>query len=296
MIRALALGLLPAVVFAAAVQIDHVTVAGAKLAKLQAALRAAGIHSVYGGAHSNGVTEMALVSFPDGSYLELIALQDGASAARVQKHEWAAFLAGGAGPCAWAIRAPDMAAETRRLRSAGVAVSEPERGGRERPDGIRLEWETAGIGTATRGTFFPFLIHDLTPRERRANPEGKPTTHDFRGISRIVIGVRNLDDAIKRYRTAFQLPEPIRQVDQDFGARLAWMGNVPVVLAQPLTTDSWLSKRIERFGEAPCAFILAANRPGRFRAASRTRWFGADISWFDPDVPGWRLGFEPAQP
>jgi hypothetical protein len=47
--------------------IDHVTVAGADLRRMQAALVDLGIETVYGGAHHDGVTEMALVSFPDGS-------------------------------------------------------------------------------------------------------------------------------------------------------------------------------------------------------------------------------------
>ncbi len=293
----LLLALAPAAVFAAGVQIDHVTVAGADIRKLQANLEAAGIHSVYGGAHSNGATEMALVSFPDGSYLELMAIQSGAEPQRVeQQQEWAKFLKGDAGPCAWAARAADLSAEVRRLRSAGVPVSEPQPGGRRRPDGVRLEWQTSNIGAGIRGTFFPFLIHDLTPRAQRAFPQGKPVTRDFQGVARVVIAVSNLDDAVNRFRRAFQLPEPIKQVDPSFGGYLAWMGSVPVVLAQPLTADSWLGARLDRFGEAPCAFILAANRPERYHTAAKTRWFGADISWFDTERLGWRLGFEPSTP
>jgi hypothetical protein len=66
-----------------------------------------------------------------------------------------------------------------------------------------------------------------------------------------------------------------------------------VVLAQPLTADSWLAERLARFGEAPCAFILAAKR-GHYQAASKTRWFGVQVSWFDSQALGWRLAFEPA--
>jgi hypothetical protein len=66
-----------------------------------------------------------------------------------------------------------------------------------------------------------------------------------------------------------------------------------VILAQPLTADSWLAARLEKFGEGPCAFVLSASRPGRYKAQSKTRWFGTDISWFDAHTVGWRLGFEP---
>jgi hypothetical protein len=289
------LAVVPALLSAAELKIDHATVAGADLKKLQANLQAAGIASVYGGPHSNRTSEMALVSFPDGSYLELMALQAGADPRAVDKHEWSKFLQGNAGPCAWAARVKDIAAEVQRLKAAKVAVSEPVKSGRERPDGVRLEWQTSGIGADIRGTFFPFLIEDLTPREQRVYPSGKPVSRDFRGVSRVVIAVRNLEEAIKRYQQAFDVPPPIKQVDTGFQAQLALLGGVPVILAQPLTPDSWLHSRLERFGEGPCAFILAATRPGRYHAASQTRWFGIDVSWFDPAALGWRLGFEEAR-
>ena len=291
----LVLALVPAAAFAAAVKIDHVTVAGADIKKLQANLEAAGVRSVYGGAHSNHTTEMALVSFPDGSYLELMGLQRDASSQRVEGHEWAKYLKGNAGPSAWAVRLEDIAAEVKRLAAAGISVSPPQRSGRDRPDGVRLEWETSTVGTEPRGTFFPFLIHDFTPREQRAFPRGEPVTRDFQGIARVVIAVRSLDDAVKRYRRAYQLPEPVRQVDKSFEASLAWMDSVPVVLAQPLAAGSWLAGRIDRFGEGPCAFVLTVAQPGRHRAVSKSRWFGTDISWFDPKTVGWRLGFEPSR-
>lgn len=273
-------------------QIDHATVAGSDLHDMQARLNSIGIASVYGGAHLNYATEMALVSFPDGSYLELMGLQKNADQKAVDRHVWARYLRGNAGPTAWAVREKDIAAEVARLKQAGVPVSEPESSGRQRPDGVRLEWETSDVGPFVRGTFFPFLIQDLTPREQRAYPQGKPVTRDFRGITHVVIAVRDLNDAVKRYRQAFGLPAPIKQVDKDFGAQLAIVGGNEVVLAQPLTADSWLAKRLEDLGEGPCAFVLGATRPGRYRAASKSMWFGGGISWFDPEKLGWRLGFE----
>jgi hypothetical protein len=249
---------------------------------------------VYGGAHLNNTTEMALASLPDGAYLELMALRQNADPHLASQHVWARFLKGDAGPCAWALRETDLAAEVRRLKAAGIPVSEPVASGRRRPDGVRLDWQTSDIGDGVRGAFFPFLIHDLTARDLRAFPQGKPAGGDFRGISRVVIAVRDLDAAIARYRQAYVLPEPIRQTDRSFGARLATFGGSPVVLAQPLDSASWLSLRLDRFGESPCAFVLAAARPERYQAQSRTSWFGVEISWFDTEKLGWHLGFEKA--
>lgn len=285
--------LLPALLGAADLTIDHVTVAGKDLKAMQAKLANVGIESQYGGPHSNHATEMALTSFPDGSYLELIAIQPNADAKAVAANAWAKQMEGAAGPCAWAVRPKDMGAEVLRLEAAGVKVGASERGGRERPDGTRVEWETAQIGAEPRGTFFPFLIRDLTPRKNRAYPTGKPTNRDFSGVTKVVIAVRNLEDAVKRYRKAYGLPAPLKQVDPDFGAHLALMGGTAVVLAAPLTAQSWLAARIDRFGEGPCAFILGLKRnSNRYKAAAKARWFATDVSWFDAETLGWHLGFE----
>jgi hypothetical protein len=284
--------LAPMLIAAAPVSVDHVTVAGRDLKAMQAALKAAGIAAEYGGPHANRVTEMALASFADGSYLELIAPQPNADPKALQAHYWAKQMESDAGPCAWAARVKDMNAEIERLRAAGVAVTAPARSGRTRPDGTRLEWETAQVGTEPNGTFFPFLIRDLTPRRERAFPSGKPTTRDFSGVTHVVIAVRSLEDSVKRYRQAYGLPAPIKQVDASFGAQMALLGDVPVILAAPLNAESWLVERLDRFGEGPCAFILGARRTGPYKAAAKTRWFGIDISWFDEAKLGWRLGFE----
>jgi hypothetical protein len=113
----------------------------------------------------------------------------------------------------------------------------------------------------------------------------------FRGIARVVIAVRSLDDAVKRYQQAFGLPAPIKQVDPEFGAQLAMMGGSPVILAAPLNGQSWLADRLEKFGESPCAFVLAAADTKKLKG-SRSRWFGTEVVWLDA---GWRLGVETAR-
>jgi len=260
---------------------------------MMANLAAVGLKCEYGGAHTNHATEMALTSFPDGSYLELIAIQANADPNAVAAHVWAKRMENNAGPCAWAVRSADIApAELARLKAAGIEVSEVTSGGRARPDGERLEWKTARIGPEPNGTFFPFLISDITPRRERAFPSGNPTTKDFSGISRVVIAVHDLNASTDRFRRAYGLPPPLKRVDREFGAHLAMFGSTPVVLAAPLTPESWLVSRLDQFGEGPCAFILHARKPGRYNVATKTRWIGIDISWFDINKLGWRLGFE----
>jgi hypothetical protein len=286
-----ALLLTAAIVGAAELKIDHVTVAGTDLKAMQAHLASVGIASEFGGPHSNGATQMAVASFPDGSYLELIALQESPNQKALAEHYWSKQMQGDAGPAGWAVRSRDVTAEVARLKAAGIAVSAPSHSGRQRPDGVRLDWETARVGEEPNGTFFPFLIRDISPRDARAFPSGKPTNRDFPGVKRLVIAVRDLEASVARYRKAFALAAPPEQDDASFGARLASFEGTPVVLAMPLSPRSWVAKRIEQFGEGPCAFVLGSGG-ARHQAASTSRWFGVDVSWFDPQKLGWHLGFE----
>jgi hypothetical protein len=302
LLAALPILALPIVASAADLRIDHVTVAGRDLKALRSALSAAGIPSEYGGAHANHATEMALTSFTDGSYLELIALQPQADPVAVAHHDWSAQIRGEAGPTAWAVRVADLDLERRRLQAAHIHVTEPEKSGRARPDGVELRWETAQIGAASadaaqemasRGTFFPFLIRDLTPRDQRVFASGKPTAPAFRGISRIVIAAKNLPSAIAQFETAYGWRAPVMQDDAAFGAHLAIFQGTPVVLAAPIGASSWIADRLQRFGEGPCAYVLGVQGTLALKTASQTKWAGVDISWVDNKLLGWHLGIEP---
>lgn len=287
----LLLGLLAGhAMIAADLKVDHVTAAGKDVRAMQRALQAAGIPSEYGGPHANHATEMALTSFPDGSYLELIAIQPGAQPAAVAASPWHRCMGGNAGPCGWAVRPADIGAEAERLRKAGVTVTTPAKNGRRRPDGVQLDWETAQVGTGN-GDLFPFLIHDFTPRDRRAYPTGKPTAPDYTGVVKVVLSVNNLDVAIAQYQKAYGLRAPRRQDDKAFGARLAWFEGTPVMLAAPDDPHSWLSERLHNFGELPCAFILGGTH-GMAGNIKPGTWFGKPIIWLSPDTLGWRLGVE----
>jgi glyoxalase-like protein len=264
-------------------KVDHITVAGSDLEKLQ---QMVGIKTEFGGKHSNGQTEMALASFADGSYLELIAPQPGADASA---HYWSPFMLKNGGPCAWAIRSSDIAADMARLKSAGVEVRS-QRNGRTRPDGVELKWETVDAGPASPGSFFPFLIHDETPRERRVYPSGKPTLPGISGVLFVAVAVRDLDAAIAKYRAAFGLPEPKTQNDRAMGATLAWFPGSPVILAAATEKDGWVAARLAKFGEAPCAFVLADSD---LQDIQSTKWFSHPIRWIDPHLPDMRIGMSP---
>jgi hypothetical protein len=275
--------LLLVVSLAADLTVDHVSVSGTDLKQMQARLASVGIPSEFGGPHVNGATQMAVTSFPDGSYLELIALQANPDRKALAEHYWSKQMRENAGPTAWAVRSADVSAEAARLRTAGITVSAPSKSGRKRPDGFQLDWETARVGTEPNGTFFPFLIRDFTPRDARAFPKGQPTTKEYSGVRLVVIAVRDLKASVARFRQAYGLPAPVEQDDAAFGARVALFRNTPVVLAAPRGASSWVAKRIDQFGEGPCAFVLG-------RDGSSGRW--AKVKWFDVEKLGWHLGVE----
>jgi len=176
----------------------------------------------------------------------------------------------------------DVGKEIERLRAAGIQVADPIRNGRKRPDGTQLDWETARVGTEPNGTFFPFLIRDFTPREARAFPAGHPTTNAYRGISRVIIAVRDLKSAEARYAKAFGLRFSERE-DRTLQARLAFSGESPVVLASPMNEAGAVAERIAKFGDGPCAFVLKMDAP----ATGKLK-----VDWFNAEKLGWFLGVE----
>ena len=252
----------------------------------------AGINSEPGGPHSNHATEMAVASFPDGSYIELIAPQKAFDPAMLAQHAWGALISGDAGPCAWAVRPRDFAAEVTRVRGAGISVK-VQTSGRTRPDGVALQWETAIIGDAISGTFFPFLIRDTTDRQKRAYPSGKPDNRDETGVLRVVVAVKKIADAVDRFHLVYpDSGHALKQVDTAFGAQLAWFPDSPVIFAEPVGSSSRVAQRIEAFGEGPIAFILGAKKAPKGERQTKSRWFGRDIQWFDAEKLGWPLGIE----
>jgi len=212
----------------------------------------------------------------------------------VSMHVWSRFLKENAGPCAFALRVSDINPEVRQLKAAGIPVGVTEASGRTRPDGVKLAWETVNVGPGSRGSLFPFLIRDETPREKRVYPSGKPTSTRFAGVAKVVIGVHDIESAIALYRKAFQLPAPLRYQDEQFGADIAWFENTPIVLAQGNSGASWLSRRVREYGDGPAAFVLKNSSVGIL--GSPSKWFGKSIFWLDEAALGWRLGLESTVP
>jgi len=274
------------------IKIDHASICGSNLDTMRAGFASLGLITDYGGPHASGGTQMALLGFDDGSYLELIAPQKAGSAGG---SGWAKLIAADAGACAWAIGARDLKAEIARLKNMGVEAEGPSAGSRKRPDGTLLEWETARAGPGAPGSLLPFMIEDKSARSLRVQPSASLKGSGFRGIERVVIGVNNLDAATVLFRQAYGWESPVMEEHPEFGAQLAYFSGSPVILAAPLGKNSWLAERLQKFGGTPIAYLLgvqdleAARR--RFDLAPAAKWFGKNVTWFDREkLGGVRLG------
>ena len=270
--------------------VDHAVVAGPDLDALAAAFADAGLDTVYGGEHSNGVTHNRVLGFADGSYLELIStLEPGAGSPW-----WNDAIHGDAGPCAWALAVSDIAGESARIADLGVPVDGPDHHTRERPDGVTIEWDMTGVGESL-GATLPFLVADRTPREYRITEAESVAGSGITGIAEVVVCVSGLDGAVERFASFFEAGPPEPTTHEGFGAELARFDDAPVTLAEPLDdgAGAWLRERLDRFGPLPCAYLLGSDDPDstaeRVDLSASEPWVGGEVRWIELDVAG-RIG------
>ncbi|HYK98802.1 MAG TPA: VOC family protein [Candidatus Acidoferrales bacterium] len=188
--------------------IDHVVRVVSDLDRAVAEHEARGFTVTPGGEHAGGLTHNALVGFADGSYLELIAFHD-AAAARGQ-HSWQPVAERGGGWADFALGSDDLAADAAAL--SDLLKRPPESGGRTRPDGVAVAWQSARLVAP-----LPFLIEDITLRQVRV-PSGAQATHanGTRGIAGIVLGTRDVAGTTARYaRLRERRAPPIEIVPAD---------------------------------------------------------------------------------
>lgn len=265
-------------------RIDHVATAWADLTGGERACDAVGMPTTEGGEHADGTTEMRLVAFPDGTYLELITNTGEATPAR-----WPSFIAGDAGPAAWCVEVDDLRSALASALSADVRVSGPDRDGRARPDGIAVEWETAVLGDSL-GATLPFLIEDRTPRTYRVAPDPELVGGPLRGIAEVVVLADDARSLTAKFDRLFRLPRPSVVDADEFGATIQRFAGAGVALAEPASDR--LADRLAEYGPAPCAVLVETDdideARDRFAVSEPTRWGDDDVAWFDhPALEEW---------
>lgn len=175
--------------------LDHVVIAVHNLDAAIQDYRALGFTVVRGGIHASRATQNALITFPDGTYLELLAPTGEPPVSGVI--DFSVLLQQGEGLAGYALRSDDLEADVARLRAQGLAVGEVIPGERRRDDGRVIRWKLALLD----GGFSPFLIQDVTSRQWRVSHDPAITTHTNRavGLRAIEIAVRDVTAARNRY-------------------------------------------------------------------------------------------------
>jgi len=271
-------------------ELDHASICGSNLDTLRQAFSDAGLMPDFGGAHGNGVTQMAAIGFEDGTYLDLIApVKPGESAGS----DWAKFMTGDAEPCAWAVGTNVLLQEVDRLKKAGIAVTTPQGGSRKRPDGMSVEWTTASVGSGTMGSVLPFIIEDQTPRAWRVQTSASVQGAPLGGVENVVVAVNNLDASIALFRKAYGWMDPVMETQKDWG-KMAYFPGEPVILVAP-PNGGWLTDRLAKFGEGPVAILLNTRdfqaAVKKYKLSGTKTWFGQKVAWFDAGkLKGARVG------
>ena len=211
--------------------LDHAVILVNDLDAAIADYRALGFTVRRGGTHAGGATHNALVGFADGSYLELIAFL-----LRGSGHRWdAAAARGREGFIDFALLPDSVAAVVEGARSRGLAYQGPQDGGRLRPDGERLQWQTGTPPTPD----LPFLCGDVTPRALRV-PEGDVRVHanGVLGVAAITLAVADLAASLARWQALLgpQLPateQPLALPGLGLQQAVLPLGSTRLVLVAP---------------------------------------------------------------
>lgn len=231
--------------------LDHIVIAVDDLDVAFADYTRLGFTVIRGGEHANGITHNVLVVFQDGSYLELIAWKRPDVGMRWSE----VYHSAGEGLVDHALLPTNIEADVAAAQRRGLDMASPIPGGRLRPDGERLDWQTA----RSPGSDVPFLCGDITPRGLRVQ-EGDVRRHanGVTGVAELTIAVRDLDSSRTRYAA-------LLGTDAADGVEAGDVGGAPARFAT-LTLGNGTAVRLANpaAGEGPLAASLAARGEGPF--------------------------------
>ena len=239
--------------------LDHIVIAVADLDAAFADYRKLGFTVLRGGEHANGITHNVLVILEDGAYLELIAWKRPDPGNRWSE----VFQRAGEGFVDYALLPGDIGAVVSAAQKRGLDMADPMPGGRNRPDGERLEWQTARSPQSD----VPFLCGDVTPRRLRVQ-EGDVRRHPngITGVAALKVAVQDLDASLTRNAALLGADGKVETGNATVAgapARTAvlTLGNgTRVTLASPTGTGA-LADHLSARGEGP--FSVAFRGPAK---------------------------------
>ena len=229
--------------------IDHLVIVVKDLQQAANDYQQLGFTVVPGGKHPVG-SHNVLISFADGSYLELIAFYRDAT-----DHRWWEPLQKGERLVDYCMQTDDLQGDTLKLREAGVAINDPVPWSRTRPDGYELKW-ILSLATGSHRGVAPFLIQDVTPRNERI-PQQFDHNNGASGIDTVTIAVDELSQVDRWYSAVLgQSGKPI--VGTELGAEgLSFsVGQHTVDFLKPSNASSPLINWISTYGPSPFSATL----------------------------------------
>lgn len=240
-------------------QIDHVLIANRVLEETIGDYEKLGFNVFPGGTHHSGKSRNALVSFQDGTYLELIAPTnpDGPFDEATERR-----FANGDGLIQFAVSSENVEHEAQHLAHHGLKVSPVNGNGRVRLDGQRTDWQTIRVSTP-EDVALPFIISDVTPRNVRV-PDGKNAVHP-NGITR-VLGVTNvvsnLADTVNYYQQLFHDRGTSVETDiEGAGSAIRFtIGDQWLELVEPAAGENPLRTYLDAKGPRPYEIVFGNGR------------------------------------
>ena len=231
--------------------IDHLVVVVQNLDEAARDYQRLGFTVVPGGQHPVG-SHNALISFRDGSYLEIIAFYREAV-----DHRWWNPLAQGERFVDFCFQTDDLRGDTKKLQDAGVAINDPVPWSRKRPDGYELKWLLA-LATGSHRGVAPFLIEDVTPRRERI-PQQFDHPNGITGIKKVSVAVGE-SARIETWYEALLGEKGRPASNSSLGAEGVKFQAGPHVMEflAPRDPTSPLVDWLRRFGPSPYSAVLNA--------------------------------------
>ncbi len=229
---------------------DHAIIAVLDLDVATADFKQLGFTTVYGGEHGGGLTHNTLITFADGTYLEVVAPTRPELLSNPPEPgpgNYLFFFDGGEGYAGFALHTDELDAVVSRVRKSGIEIADPGSGGRVRTDGVELAWRSA----FPLGSYSPFFMTDENPRELRVRTDPDIISHPngALGIRRVLSVVSDLDAGVNRWTAMLgESPTPGPVIE---GAETAAfkIGTFEAVVAAPTPAAGRLFDHLEGRGE-----------------------------------------------
>ena len=225
---------------AQAIQFDHVVIFVADLDQAIKDFNALGFNVTRGGSH--GLTENALITFSNNTYIELLGLKafwhnpiirtaqklgilqcllniKGTITSRLLT-----WISGGPGPVDWVVRTDNLTQIEKAWRNAGLTVLKSETFSRKTEAGDKLRWLLGGSNNCD----LPIVLEDITPYAQRVPVIKQSHPNQAMALLRVQLNAQNAYSAADRLS---QHLNSSRSEDQP-GQPLVRLGNVDLCFAE----------------------------------------------------------------